>query len=74
MPVRDEELRVVEGCALVLDARVCKGLEERDEVVPLRGRQAECVDLTVLVGVREVAAPVVEVDDLGEGQLPAVVE
>ena len=69
-----EQLRVVERRRRVGDARVRERLQERDEVVLLRLGQAEVAEHAALLVVGEVAVAVVEVDDLAQRHLAAVVE
>ena len=71
---RHVQLRVVERRRLVLHARVGERLQELDEVVLLAVGEAERLQVRALLGVVEVAAAVVEVDDLAQRQRAAVVE
>src|SRR4051794_32162981 len=71
---RHVELRMVERRGLLLHARVGERLEELDEVVLVLLAEVELLDVAGLAHVVEVAAAAVEVDDLAQRHLAAVVE
>src|SRR5262249_51483949 len=76
--VGNEQLRVVERRALIPDARIGqRPAQKRDEIVDLLRSQIQFADLEVDVqGVvfAEVAAAIVELHDLADSALSAVVE
>jgi hypothetical protein len=75
MSVRDEQLWVIEGRSLRANSLVSERYQEGYQVIFLLLCQLQVPDVRVLVGtVVEVAAAIVELNHLLQGQLPAVVE